>query len=266
MQQAYWKYGYFDFYDKYKPSMIIGYILLYAGVGALLGDYFIGILILMLFWAHEKGHELAFKNYGSKVRGIYIMPTFSVATLAEDIKNPDHRFKMLMAGPAMGIIFWFIISTLYLLAGRSSDMHDSLRVVMLFTGMTNLYNLAPLSQTDGDHALPLLYASLKRKTVISVYVMWLIIFILALIGLRIEIEDYRLRMLNYLIFLYFLGTLNKKWLGYKNIENNKIQPTEKNEIINDEIISNEKASKLIINYLTLTFSSIFQIAFTIFYN
>jgi Zn-dependent protease len=134
---------------------------------------FFGLFVLALFFCvllHEFGHALSAQYYGVSTRDITILPIGGMARLDKLPENPIHEFVVAIAGPAVNLVIFVLLSVflyfVYHLTFNTFDLlHlESNRIILNPTAsfLTSLlhanlilafFNMIPAFPLDGGRVL-----------------------------------------------------------------------------------------------------------------
>lgn len=130
--------------------------LAYLQWGTVLG-WSAGIVVALLLFGsvllHELGHSLVARSQGIKVNSITLFLFGGIAAIEEESKTPGEAFQVAIAGPAVSIILFTLLSGLtYILPAGSpvSVMAGDLAKINLVLA---LFNLIPGLPLDGGQVL-----------------------------------------------------------------------------------------------------------------
>ncbi len=106
--------------------------------------------------AHEFGHALAARRYGIKTPDITLLPIGGMARLERMPETPRHEIVMALAGPAVNVVIFLILTVVFGarinsenmadLASPTADFAMRLAVVNLFLAV---FNMIPAFPMDG---------------------------------------------------------------------------------------------------------------------
>jgi Zn-dependent protease/CBS domain-containing protein len=117
-----------------------------------------GISMSLLFFAsvllHELGHSLVAKLQGIQVKSITLFFFGGVATIEQEPKTPSKAFQVAIAGPAVSLALFLLLS---LLVSQLPDIDSPLRVLASQLASVNLvlliFNMLPGLPLDGGQVL-----------------------------------------------------------------------------------------------------------------
>lgn len=124
------------------------------------------IFVLALFAciiAHEFGHALTARHFGIRTPDITLLPIGGLARLEKMPENPREEILVALAGPAVNVVIWAVLSLLFFnapasngLAGETlSSLPADLARINLWIA---LFNLLPAFPMDGGRVLRALLA------------------------------------------------------------------------------------------------------------
>jgi Zn-dependent protease len=126
-----------------------------AGAAASLGLYSylftwqMGIALVAFIFIHEYGHYWAMKKCGIKTKGIYLIPGFGGAAVAEErFKSGGKQFIIAIMGPLFGLIPLAILIGAYVIT--HNPIYAALASILAFI---NLLNLFPINPLDGGRVI-----------------------------------------------------------------------------------------------------------------
>ncbi|KAM3112639.1 site-2 protease family protein [Phormidesmis sp. 146-33] len=117
-----------------------------------------GISMALLFFAsvllHELGHSLVAKSQGIQVKSITLFFFGGVATIEQEPKTPGKAFQVAIAGPAVSLALFLLLS---LLVSQLPQLDSPLRVLANQLAGVNLvlliFNMLPGLPLDGGQVL-----------------------------------------------------------------------------------------------------------------
>src|ERR1700683_5600103 len=136
-----------------------GFVVLKAGkvvlglasfaVYAILFTWQFAVIILGMLIIHEYGHLRCMKHYGMKTRGIYLIPLFGAAAVAED-NFPSRRAEatVALAGPLTGAMLAAGTGLVYV-----ATRNGAFAAAAAWMALINLFNLLPVVPLDGGRVV-----------------------------------------------------------------------------------------------------------------
>jgi Zn-dependent protease len=115
------------------------------------------LLLAVIAVLHEAGHAAAMLMVGMKVRGIYLVPFFSMA-VPKSFGSQGHRGFVALMGPGFNLIPTFALAAMYWATGERSLLH----AISLFA-LINAVNLLPVIPLDGGFVVDALLGALSRR-------------------------------------------------------------------------------------------------------
>lgn len=159
-------------------------------------------MIVSMIFIHEYGHFYAMKLCKMKTKGIYLIPFFGGAAVAdEDFKSRYDEAFIAMMGPWFGLACSVATGSLYYVAGNPIFAAGGAWMATI-----NLINLLPVNPLDGGRVLKSLTFSIHNK----LGILFLGIGILGMIGLALILKSP-----IFAILLFFAGV--DLYLEYKKI-------------------------------------------------
>lgn len=117
------------------------------------------IMLLSMIFIHEYGHFYAMKMCKMKTKGIYLIPFFGGAAVAdEDFKSRYDEAFIAMMGPWFGLACSIVTGSLYFVTDNPLFAAGG-----AFMAMINLLNLLPVNPLDGGRVLKSLTFSIHDK-------------------------------------------------------------------------------------------------------
>jgi len=126
-----------------------------AGMDAAIGNVVFVIALFICVVAHEYGHALMARRYGIKTPDITLWPIGGLARLERMPENPVHEVLVALAGPAVNIVIWAVLTLL----GARIDIEALASIDMTRQGFMGqlaavnlilaLFNLIPAFPMDG---------------------------------------------------------------------------------------------------------------------
>lgn len=154
------------------------------------------LFILALFAcvvAHEFGHALMARRYGIRTPDITLLPIGGLARLERMPENPLHEIWVALAGPAVNIVIWLVLTLLFGARAALGDLGDGALSSGGFLGqlatvnlILALFNMIPAFPMDGGRvfrALLCLRMDRVRATRIASYAGQGVAVLLAFVGL-----------------------------------------------------------------------------------
>jgi len=131
-----------------------------GGWGAAAGSVLFIITIFACVVLHEFGHALAARRYGIRTPDVTLLPIGGLARLERMPENPREEIVVALAGPAVNVVIWLVLSLL--LGARASmsglenlaDPNESFlgRVATVNLALV-LFNMVPAFPMDGGRVL-----------------------------------------------------------------------------------------------------------------
>lgn len=116
------------------------------------------VLMISLF-VHENGHIWMMKKCGMTVKGIYFIPFFGAAAVAEgEFPSPKDEAKIAIMGPIWGLGLAVLTVLTYEYTGNAF-----FGAVAGWMAMVNLFNLLPISPLDGGRIMKSVAFSVSSK-------------------------------------------------------------------------------------------------------
>lgn len=176
---------------KLAPNLIkVGFMLLSVAAYSWLFTWKFALIILTAVFLHECGHLFMMKHFGLRTKGIYMIPFFGGAAVAEET-FPSRRVEGVTAlfSPVVGLALSGVGAGLYFAAGN-----PIWAAAASWNALINLFNLLPVTPLDGGRVVKSVIVSLNSRlntvvyllmTALAVYIMvtqrlWIFIILLAL--------------------------------------------------------------------------------------
>lgn len=125
----------------------------FTGIGPWVLGLGTAILLFGSVLAHELGHSLMAMQQGIKVKSITLFLFGGLASLEEESKTPTEAFAVAIAGPAVSILLWALLSY----AGVALSVSGPIAAVVGLLATINLYlalfNMIPGLPLDGGNVL-----------------------------------------------------------------------------------------------------------------
>lgn len=169
-----------------KIGLALGSVIAYS----YLFTWLFALIIVTAVFIHECGHLFMMKRYGLRTKGIYLIPFFGGAAVAEKA-FPSRQIEAITAltGPAVGLGLSAIGAGLYFVTGN-----PIWAAAANWNALINLFNLLPVTPLDGGRVIKSVVLSLNSRlnivlyiimTVIAAYVMvtqqlWIFILLLVI--------------------------------------------------------------------------------------
>ena len=124
-----------------------------VGIGPWLLGFGTAILLFSSVLAHELGHSLVAKQQGIEVKSITLFLFGGLASLEEESKTPTGAFAIAIAGPAVSVLLWALLS----FGGMQLSMSGPIAAIVGFLATINLFlalfNMIPGLPLDGGNVL-----------------------------------------------------------------------------------------------------------------
>ncbi|MGR3277412.1 site-2 protease family protein [Acaryochloris marina NIES-2412] len=123
-----------------------------VGIGPWLLGFGTAILLFSSVLAHELGHSLVAMQQGIEVKSITLFLFGGLASLEEESKTPAGAFAIAIAGPAVSVLLWALLSYggMMLPSGPIAAIVGFLATINLFLA---LFNMIPGLPLDGGNVL-----------------------------------------------------------------------------------------------------------------
>lgn len=166
------------------------------------------IMVMISLFVHELGHIIAMKRCGLKTKGIYFIPFFGAAAVADDMfKSRRDEAYIAIMGPIFGLVLSGIALIIYMITQNAI-----FATAAGWMAMVNLFNLLPINPLDGGRIMKSIAFSINSELgftflavgiVISVILtFWagIILFFILLIIAALELfYEYKIRNSNEII-------------------------------------------------------------------
>ncbi len=123
------------------------------GIGPWLLGLGAALLLFSSVLAHELGHSLVAMQQGIEVKSITLFLFGGLANLGEESKSPFGAFAVAIAGPAVSILLWALLTSV----GLTLPITGPIAAVVGLLAMINLYlalfNMIPGLPLDGGNVL-----------------------------------------------------------------------------------------------------------------
>lgn len=132
-----------------------------ASVGsyALIFTWQFALVITGMLVVHEYGHLLMMKRYKMRTKGMYLIPFFGAAAVAEeDFPTRRAETEIAIAGPLVGAALAVVAGVLY-----SVTENPYLAAIASWMALINLFNLIPVSPLDGGRVMKSITFSIGTK-------------------------------------------------------------------------------------------------------
>ncbi|MEI6444649.1 MAG: site-2 protease family protein [Nostocales cyanobacterium ELA583] len=114
------------------------------------------IMALLLFTSvllHELGHSLVAQSQGIRVNSITLFLFGGVAAIEEESKTPGEAFQVAIAGPAVSVILFFLLSLAASVIPDSTPLREMTGDLARINLVVALFNLIPGLPLDGGQVL-----------------------------------------------------------------------------------------------------------------
>jgi Zn-dependent protease/CBS domain-containing protein len=116
-----------------------------------------GLIMALLLFAsvllHELGHSLVAQSQGIRVNSITLFLFGGVAAIEEESQTPGKAFQVAIAGPAVSVILFFLLSLVASLIPNSSPLSAMTGDLARINLVVALFNLIPGLPLDGGQVL-----------------------------------------------------------------------------------------------------------------
>lgn len=127
-----------------------------GGTAAALQNLLFVVALFACIVAHEFGHALAARRYGIKTPDITLLPIGGLARLERMPENPAHEIIVALAGPAVNVVIWGLLTLALGAETDVTDLADGQFDAASFLGqlatinmVLALFNLIPAFPMDG---------------------------------------------------------------------------------------------------------------------
>lgn len=160
---------------------------------------FAAMLIIMIF-IHELGHVVAMRQCGIHVKGIYLIPFFGGAAVADgDFKTRRDETYIALMGPWFGFLVSIFFAIMYFITNIPVFAAGA-----TWCSLINLFNLLPVNPMDGGRVLKsiafsignifgLVFLAISLLCMIYLIIffkVWLFLILLIVAVLELSIELY----------------------------------------------------------------------------
>lgn len=151
-----------------KVGLAIGSMITYS---YLFTWQFALVLMISLFF-HENGHIYMMRKCGMTVKGIYFVPFFGAAAVAEgEFPSPKDEANIAIMGPIWGLGLAVLTVLVY------EYTHNAFfGAVAGWMAMVNLFNLLPISPLDGGRIMKSIAFSIGSRTGLVFMITGIVIF------------------------------------------------------------------------------------------
>lgn len=171
------------------------------GLYSLVFTWQMALAIIIFILVHEYGHLRAMKKCGLKTKGIYLIPGFGGAAIADERwKSSQDEAYIAIMGPVFSL--WFIIPAIIIYFITKDPIFAA---IASLTSFINLFNLFPINPLDGGRVVKSLLYSIQGSfgfyfsfisviiaTIISIKFGLSLLAIISVIGLMEIFNDYGL--------------------------------------------------------------------------
>jgi Zn-dependent protease len=116
-----------------------------------------GLIMALLLFAsvllHELGHSLVAQSQGIKVNSITLFLFGGVAAIEEESKTPGEAFQVAIAGPAVSVMLFFLLSLAASVIPDSNPLSEMTGDLARINLVVALFNLIPGLPLDGGQVL-----------------------------------------------------------------------------------------------------------------
>lgn len=130
-----------------------------GGLGAAIHNTALVLALFACVLAHEYGHALVARRYGIRTPDITLLPIGGIARLERIPENPRQEILMALAGPAVNVVIWLLLSLVsggaigLTLPGSMSPQTGFLAQLATINLFLALFNLIPAFPMDGGRVL-----------------------------------------------------------------------------------------------------------------
>lgn len=126
----------------------------------------LAILLVLMIYFHEVGHQSAARFFGCKTGPIFMLPFLGGIALIDDKLSRFEHAIVSLWGPVHGLIFCLAAFAAFSFTGNPVFL-----TAMKFSAFINLFNLLPLGPLDGGQVLKSIAFSMHEH--IGRVTMWL---------------------------------------------------------------------------------------------
>ncbi len=122
-----------------------------------IGPWFLGLGTAILLFgsvlAHELGHSLVAMQQGIEVKSITLFLFGGLASLEEESKTPIGAFAVAIAGPAVSILLWALLSYIGMMLPVGGPIAAVVGLLAIINLYLALFNMIPGLPLDGGNVL-----------------------------------------------------------------------------------------------------------------
>lgn len=111
------------------------------GAQAALWNVLFIVALFVCVVAHEFGHALMARRYGIRTPDITLLPIGGVARLERMPENPVHEILVALAGPAVNVVIWIVLTLGFGVETRLDDLADTQMTAKDFISQLALVNI-----------------------------------------------------------------------------------------------------------------------------
>jgi Zn-dependent protease/CBS domain-containing protein len=121
------------------------------------GPWLLGLAAALLLFssvlAHELGHSLVAMRQGIQVKSITLFLFGGLANLEEESKTPTGAFAVAIAGPAVSLILWGLLTAVGVMLPISGPIAAVVGLLAMINFYLALFNMIPGLPLDGGNVL-----------------------------------------------------------------------------------------------------------------